>query len=309
MENTAREFFNRQLAAWPMAQANFDALKNVEVKELGELGLMPFKVQYNPARRVSSAAKVDAASLKARKCFLCEENRPFEQFSEDLHGYELLINPFPIFPIHFTIPHRSHTPQRIAGRIEDMCMIARDLPGMTVFYNGPKCGASAPDHFHFQAGNTDFLTLPSLIDRFGEVAERGESARLWTLHGLPLAVAIIDGYDISEIAELFNALYEALPADEETMEPMLNILCYVPENAPEDYVRLLVIPRKKHRPSCYGTDAGDCLLISPASVDMGGVFITPREEDFHRVNGDIIRNILEEVCLSPNELETIIEKI
>lgn len=305
----AEDFFRRQLEQWPMAAGNFAALDGVEVKDFPKVGLLDMKVQFNPARRVSSAAKVDAASLKARKCFLCGENRPGEQISEPWGRYEILINPFPIFPRHLTIPDTSHTDQRIEGRIEDMCRLALKLKGMTVFYNGPRCGASAPDHMHFQAGNTDFLPLPALLDSFGEIEEKGEPARLWTLPGLPMGVAVIDGYDTAEIAALFDALYKVLPPAQEGGEPMMNILCYAPENAPEGYVRLVVIPRKKHRPDFYGTEGEDCWLISPASVDMGGVFITPREEDFTRINADVLRQILAEVCMSPAEVDKLIEKI
>ncbi len=303
------EFFTRQLALWPMASNNFSALEGVEVKEVPVGGLPEMKVQFNPARRVSSAAKVDAASLQARKCFLCAANRPAEQISEAWGRYEILINPFPIFPRHLTIPDTAHTDQRIAGRIEDMCRLALKLRGMTVFYNGPRCGASAPDHMHFQAGNTDFLPLTSKLDSCGEPVGKGEAARLWTLPGLPMGVAVIDGCDTAEIAGVFDALYAVLPLPAEGEEPMMNVLCYAPEGAPEGMVRLVVIPRKQHRPSFYGTEGDDCWLISPASVDMGGVFITPREEDFRRITPEILEKILGEVCYSASEVVNIIENL
>lgn len=305
----AEEFFLRQLELWPMAKANFEALEGVEVKTFPGVGLLDMKVQFNPARRVSSAAKVDAASLKARKCFLCGENRPGEQISQDWGRYEILINPFPIFPRHLTIPDRSHTDQRIAGRVEDMCRLALELEGMTVFYNGPRCGASAPDHMHFQAGNTDFLPLPGLIDSLGEAPEKSEGTRIWTVKGLPMGVAVIEGYDPKEIASVFDAFYAALPVPAEGEEPMMNILCYTPAGGPAGLVRLVVIPRKQHRPSFYGTEGEDCWLISPASVDMGGVFITPREEDFARIDAETLKKILDEVCMTPAEVEKLIDKL
>ncbi len=302
-------FVERQLAQWPLASENFRALDSVEVKEFPGVGLLDMKVQFNPARRVSSAAKVDSASLKARKCFLCGENRPAEQISEPWGRYEILINPFPIFPRHLTIPDTSHTDQRIEGRVEDMCGLARKLKGMTVFYNGPRCGASAPDHMHFQAGNSDFLPLPGLLDRILDTPEKGEASRISVPAGLPMGVAVIEGYDAKEIASVFDSLYRVLPVPAAGEEPMMNLLCYEPADGPEGLVRLVVIPRKKHRPDFYGTEGDSCWLISPASVDMGGVFITPREEDFARIDATILKGILEEVCRSPREVEELVDKL
>ena len=158
------EFFDRQLQVWDTARNNFEALKNVKVKEFNVDGTT-IKVQFNPGRIVSSAAKVDAKSLKERKCFLCAANRPAVQegiaWGDD---YTILINPFPIFPRHLTIPCNEHVDQLIKGRIADMMNLSRDLEGFTLFYNGPKCGASAPDHRHFQAGNRG-LTPPDGVGR------------------------------------------------------------------------------------------------------------------------------------------------
>lgn len=154
----AAAFITAQRAEWPLAARNFDALDGVEVRSIAMPG-MDIKVQFNPARIVSSGAKVDARSLAERPCFLCGKNRPAEQRGIDWRGYTVLVNPFPIFPRHLTIPAVGHTPQRIQGRVADMLALAAELPGYTVFYNGPRCGASAPDHMHFQAGNSDFLPI------------------------------------------------------------------------------------------------------------------------------------------------------
>lgn len=314
---TPEAFLDAQLEAWPMARNNFEALKGVETRTIEMPGLMDIKVQFNPARRVSSAAKVDAASLRERKCFLCAANRPQEQMLMPWQGkdaaYEVLINPFPIFPRHFTIPDTGHVRQNIAGRIEDMCSLAQEMPGLTLFYNGPRCGASAPDHMHFQAGNTDFLPLPGVLDSVAEPMEAGASARIWTVAGLPLGVAVIDSFNPADSAELFDAFVAQLPrGDEEcAFEPMMNILCYVPADAPAGLTRLVVIPRKAHRPEFYSTESlpPQGWLISPASVDMGGVFITPREEDFRAIDASTIRKILDELCYTPAEVDALIEKI
>ena len=288
-------FINAQLAEWPLAAANFKALENVEVKEIDMPG-MPMKVQFNPARIVSSGAKVDAASLKARKCFLCDANRPSEQRGIAWGGrYTILVNPFPIFPRHLTIPDNSHTLQLIKGRIADMARLVSELSGYTVFYNGPKCGASAPDHMHFQAGNSDFLTIGDAVENaeLQTIAE-ADGAILSLAAGLPLNVFVIDSTSAESAEIIFDRLYEALPVGEGDTEPMMNVLCY----ATAAGVRTLVVPRKKHRPSFYGTEGSECMLLSPASVDMGGVFITPRREDFERLDSDIIRRVFDELCLS-----------
>ncbi len=294
-------FFASQLAAWPMAAANFEALSGVKVKELDVDG-MSFKVQFNPARIASSSAKVDKASLTARPCFLCEKNRPEVQTGIDWKDrYTILINPFPIFRRHLTIPDRTHTDQRIAGRMADMMDLAAELEDYTVFYNGPRCGATAPDHMHFQAGNSDFLTIAGALENteLQTIVSDGDTT-LYLADRLPVKVFVLDAADHKAGERLFAKLLAAMPVPEGETEPMLNILCY-PTPAGE---RAVIVPRKRHRPSFYGTE-GDCMLISPASVDVGGVFITPRPEDFERFTSDTIRTILGEVCLSTEEINRI----
>lgn len=289
------EFIADQLAQWPMAAANFAALENVKVKEIVTPEGFRIKVQFNPGRIVSSAAKVDAASLKERPCFLCGANRPKEQFGLERGDYEILINPYPIFPRHLTIPVVQHVPQRIKGRITDMYHIAMELRGYTVFYNGPRCGASAPDHCHFQAGNSDFLPVTDALADF-----HPEPSKLTVPDNIPWGVIVFDVASADEANRLFNRVYRSLPAVEGE-EPMLNVLCYA---LGDDLCRFVVIPRKKHRPSFYGTGDGQ-MVISPASVDFGGTFITPREEDFERLDADLISKIVAELCYTPAEAKKI----
>lgn len=300
------ELFARQFEAWPMAKSNFDALKGVEVKEF-DLDGLHIKVQFNPARMVSSAAKVDKASLAARKCFLCAENRPDVQEGIDWNDrYTVLINPFPIFPRHLTIPDKGHVDQLIDSRIADMAALASTLDGYTVFYNGPRCGASAPDHMHFQAGNSDFLTLGDALEdtELETVATEGDST-LALADKLPLKVFVIDADSPEDAQKLFGRLYAALPEGEDSPEPMMNILAYATPKG----VRIVVIPRKRHRPSFYGTEGEGKMVISPASVDMGGVFITPRPEDFAAFDAGLARRIYDELCLSSDEARAIAEKV
>jgi hypothetical protein len=297
--------FDKQLAEWPMAGNNYAALKDVKVRSCMVDGI-PLHMQFNPARVVSSSAKVDAKSLSERKCFLCAENRPPEQRSIKWGRYSVLVNPYPIFGRHLTIADRVHTPQRIAGRMADMVRLAQELCGYTVFYNGPKCGASAPDHMHFQAGSMDFLVLPSMVldNKRKTVLEFGGDS-LSVVDSLPMRFFVIEA-DTPEAAEkFFDALYEALPVQPGDDEPMMNILSFDMPNA--TYV--VVVPRKRHRPSFYGTEGDDTMLFSPASVDMGGLFVMPREKDYNRMNRDLARRVYSEVCLSADEINDIVERI
>lgn len=300
------KLIEQQLVVWQTPRDNYAALQNVEVKEF-KVKRSTIKVQFNPARIVSSAAKVDNKSLKERKCFLCSANRP--EVQEGIawgENYTILINPFPIFPKHLTIPCNDHTDQRILARIGDMMAIAKDLPGFTLFYNGPKCGASAPDHMHFQAGNRGFLGFETdylAADKKEVISNAG--ATLSLLSGLANAAFLIEAVEIDAATELFVTLYNALEIPEGEEEPMLNILCW----SEEGKWKVAVFPRRKHRPACYSAEGDANILISPASVDMGGVFITPLEKDFKKITADDLEQILDEVCLDQSGVEKILNNL
>lgn len=294
-----------QIEEWPQAAAGFGALQSVQTRDIPVAG-MGVRVQFNPARMVSTGAKIDAASVKARKCFLCETNRPDAQRGIKWGcNYTLLVNPFPIFTRHLTIPDNNHTPQMIKGRIGDMLQLSIDLEGYTIFYNGPKCGASAPDHMHFQAGNSDFLPIWDAIERDSPktLAKEG-GATICRSVGLPLNVFIIEGNNPHDCEVLFDRLYAALPQRVDETEPMMNILC----RATAGRIQVVVIPRKKHRPSFYGTGEG-CMVLSPASVDLGGVFITPRPEDYANLDSSTILKVYDELCLSRDEIKEITKRL
>ena len=300
------KLLEQQLVVWQTPRDNYAALQNVEVKEF-KVKRSTIKVQFNPARIVSSAAKVDNKSLKERKCFLCAANRP--EVQEGIawgENYTILINPFPIFPKHLTIPCNDYTDQRILARIGDMMAIAKDLPGFTLFYNGPKCGASASDHMHFQAGNRGFLGFETdylKADKKEVVSNAG--ATLSLLSGLANAAFLIEAVEIDAATELFVTLYNALEIPEGEEEPMLNILCW----SEEGKWKVAVFPRRKHRPACYSAEDDANILISPASVDMGGVFITPLEKDFKKITADDLEQILDEVCLDQSGVEKILNNL
>ena len=286
---------DRQLAGWPEAARRYRDLREVQTKEI-TIGGMPVRVQYNPARAVSTMARTDAASIAARPCFLCRGNRPQQQEALPFEGcdgrrYEILVNPFPIFPEHFTIPAVDHVPQRIAGRFPDMLRLAEAFPDMTVFYNGPESGASAPDHFHFQMGCKGFLPVETHFGLLGPktVMRPGAAAIALTSAYIP-GLPVITAPDAESAEAAFLRVLRSLPVSPRTGEPQLNILCW----REQDIFRVLVIPRKAHRPSCYYAPEGEAVRISPASVDLGGVFIVPVDEDFRRTDAGVLQNIIRE---------------
>ncbi|PKO98098.1 MAG: DUF4922 domain-containing protein [Bacteroidetes bacterium HGW-Bacteroidetes-8] len=304
--------FDEQLACWEQAGSNYKALERVLVKSVDVDGF-PFKVQFNPARITSSAAKVDAKSISERKCFLCKENRPAIQKGLDFinnldraNPYTVLINPFPIFPRHLTIPLLAHTDQLISGRFDAMLNLAKVLEGYTLFYNGPKCGASAPDHFHFQAGNRGFLPIESeLADISREDIFTSDKSRVSLVKSIFNGLIAIESTSTVEANTLFEKILSTLEIKEGEREPMVNILCWYDKQV---YTTLLYI-RSKHRPSHYFAEGEANILLSPASVDLGGVLITPLEKDFEKIDQNHIREIMNEICISASESIAIVNKI
>ncbi|MDM8004513.1 MAG: DUF4922 domain-containing protein [Bacteroidota bacterium] len=303
-----RELFDDQFRDWALARDNYRQLDDVMVRNVTFPGYK-ISVQFNPGRITSSAARVDAKSIEARPCFLCEKNRPAEQRGIPLEGdYIILINPFPIFRRHLTIVSGSHTPQRIAGNFGTMLALARSLPEYVVFYNGPQCGASAPDHLHFQAGNRGFLPIekdvanPHLCQR----TEQAGNTELWHWSGYGRGIMTLMGSDSRELEAAFNRFLKRFGlARPGRPEPMVNILAYHDKGS----WTVHFIPRKVHRPSCYFAEGDERILLSPASVDLGGVFITPRGEDFNKIKPEHIRTILDEVCLGEDELKNLTRNI
>lgn len=306
MNQTIHNLLTEQLSSWETARDNYAALSGVQVKELNVNGI-PYKVQFNPARIVSSGAKVDAKSIKERKCFLCPANLPTVQKGIPFGGhYNILVNPFPIFPRHLTIPETEHVDQRIAPRFGDMLELAKALTEYTIFYNGPKCGASAPDHAHFQAGNKGFMPIEK--DWHGQIAGKIAdygSAALWYLNDTPRTTLVIESPSKADTAALFDIIYRSLDVKPDETEPMMNVLAQYEA----DRWTVFIFPRAKHRPACYTAEGEARLLSSPASVDMGGVFITPVEKDFQKITAEDVAQILSEVCLSDEDFRRIRQEI
>lgn len=302
----ARELLARQLAVWELARTNYEALKKVETKEFMFDGF-PVRVQFNPARIQSSAAKVDAKSIQERKCFLCPQNLPEVQEGVDYKGkYQLLVNPFPIFPEHFTIPAYEHVDQLILNRYGDMLDIARELDEYTLFYNGPKCGASAPDHVHFQAGNQGFLPIEKDVHNVSkDIVHEGNGIVVYTINNYLRNGLFIEATNKELAVQFFRRLYLLLDIPEGEKEPMMNVLAWYANHTWYS----CVIPRAKHRPACFSAEGDANILLSPASVDMGGVFITPLEKDFKKITADDIEQILKEVCIDDAKMQEIVTKL
>lgn len=299
-------FFESQLAEWELARRNFEALRRVETRTF-DLDGFSIRVQFNPARIVSSTAKVDAVSVIARKCFLCAENQPPEQRGLPWgDGYRVLVNPYPIFARHFTIPAAEHVPQSIADRYGDMLVLARRFDRMVVFYNGPRCGASAPDHAHFQAVGKGVMPLESEIGRFAtEKVFEVSGAAAYAVRNYLRGGFAIRSADASAAVACFGKLYEALEVLPADAEPMMNVLTWYGS----DGWTSCVFPRTKHRPACFYGEGAAHLLVSPASVDLAGVMIVPRRDDFVKITAENIRAIFNEVCIDDSALRRIVGKL
>lgn len=300
IKEQVNELFEQQLSVWEMARNNFEGLKTVQIREFDFDGF-GVKVQFNPARMVSSGAKVDAKTIAQRKCFLCVANRPEVQRGIEWRDYDILINPFPIFPRHLTIPRREHVDQQLVPYISDMFDLARELPDFVVFYNGPKCGASAPDHMHFQAGNADFL--PLVGDYFNLKADGKctmhnaqftiDGVDVYTIDNYLREVYCIESCDRDALCQAFMKLYNSW-VKEEGVEPMMNVVCLYREGK----WYLFVIPRGAFRPWQYTAEGDKQLLVSPATVEVSGLFITPVKEHFERITKEDVVDILSQCTIN-----------
>jgi ATP adenylyltransferase/5',5'''-P-1,P-4-tetraphosphate phosphorylase II len=266
-------------------------------------------IQFNPERIVSSAAKVDARSIETRPCFLCQKNLPPQQRGLLIDDqYIVLVNPFPIFPEHLTIPNILHTDQRILGNFGSMLDLAAHLDDFIIFYNGPKCGASAPDHLHFQAGNKGFLPIEN--DFTNEKCCR----KVRSIGGVTIShwpdyqrgVISLKSADKVGLIVCFNYIYSKLQnIQPDEAEPMLNILASVDQG---EWI-IHIFPRTLHRPTQYFETGDKQIVLSPASVDMGGVLITPREEDFIKITEEDVKDIFRQVCLEPGAVLNLINQL
>lgn len=309
LSDQATALLEQQKTVWRALREGYASLKDVIVKEI-QLDGFPVKMQYNPKRLTSSTAEIDAESLRKRECFLCPYNLPKEQKGL-LYRQEYLIlgNPAPIFDRHLTIAHVEHRDQRISGNYELMLELARDLSeGFSILYNGPKCGASAPDHLHFQAGTKWAIPIEqqsqTLEPRFKNLVVRDENTEISSIKDYRRNVIIIRSRDENCMAGWFDKILNAL-ADAEQEEPMINLITTYHD--PE--WTTFLFPRAKHRPAYYFAEGEARLIISPASIDMGGLIITPLEKDFQKVDKNIVREIYAEVTLSSDKFSKLLSEM
>ena len=305
-DSSISRFFNRQLEMWEDARHRFRDLKHVEVRQLSD----QLKVQFNPARIVSTGAKIDKHTLGERPCFLCERNRPKEQMTKQIDDhFQLLVNPFPILPVHFTIPATKHQPQSIYRHYGEMHRLLSLHSELMVFYNGPKCGASAPDHLHFQAGTSGVLPLQTNWQRLSrsltDVISLNDEEKISVLSDflVPAFVIISKSEDSDE--ELFHRLYRSMPMRGDESEPMMNIIAW---RKGDEFISV-VIPREKHRPDAYFAEGEAQMMVSPGALDMAGLIITPREEDFSKINLDKATALLRECGISAEKMEAIVSNL
>ncbi len=305
-DSSISRFFNRQLEMWKDARHRFRDLKHVEVRQLSD----QLKVQFNPARIVSTGAKIDKHTLGERPCFLCERNRPKEQMTKQIDDhFQLLVNPFPILPVHFTIPATKHQPQSIYRHYGEMHRLLSLHSELMVFYNGPKCGASAPDHLHFQAGTSGVLPLQTNWQRLSrnltDVISLTDEEKISVLRDflVPAFVIISKSEDSDE--ELFHRLYRSMPMRGDESEPMMNIIAW---RKGDEFISV-VIPREKHRPDAYFAEGEAQMMVSPGALDMAGLIITPREEDFSKINLDKATALLRECGISAEKMEAIVSNL
>ena len=305
-DSSISRFFNRQMEKWADARHRFRDLKHVETHQLSD----QLKVQWNPARIVSTGAKIDKKTLGDRPCFLCDKNRPKEQISKQIdERFLLLVNPFPILPIHFTIPARKHQPQSIYKNYGEMHRFLSLHSELMVFYNGPKCGASAPDHLHFQAGTSGILPLQANWQRLSrnltDIISLNDDEKIALIHDFVVPAFVIISKSEDSDEALFHRLYKSMPVRGDETEPMMNIIAW---RKGDEYISV-VIPREKHRPEAYFAEGDAQMMVSPGALDMSGLIITPREEDFRKLTEESASAILQECGVSMDKMNSIITKL
>ena len=328
--------FRKQLDSWPQLKQTFESLEeDVKTKRLKDKWYYDLAVQWNPKRMVSTGAKTDKATLTRRPCFLCDCNRPVEQLSMPFgQGFQALANPFPILPRHLTLSTVRHTPQRFQALFGIMCAAIRNLsPDSVVFYNGPRCGASAPDHAHLQAGCGDDLPIVRDWYKYEPLLEpvyvlptedkprlRGR-AMIARVRGYVCPAFAVIYNETSQAAQLVPLLLHSLPPSTEAAgEADFNAVGWCKRRVYDEFPFpsagfaqtpgiILFFPRRKHRPDCYYAQGDAQTMVSPGAIDMSGLIITPRKEDFKKMTHALAHSILQEVAISENQADEVAARI
>lgn len=317
-QSRIHKFVGDQLSGWPLACDNFRALKNVRVREM-DAGGLKVRLQFNPARMISSVAKLSKEDIAGRRCFLCRENRPPEQIMLKFEGrkgkkYHILVNPYPIFPEHLVIASDRHTDQSIWHRYVDMLDLARKYDGFTFFYNGPHSGASAPDHHHFQAAPKGLIPLQEDVDGLLDKGLQDDAlipvasvrdARLYHYRRFTTGVFVVASETAKSAAKMFYRLLDCADMPEGESEPLFNLFSYWTGSE----FRSIVVFRSRHRSHHYFSDGPDHLTMSPGCADMGGVFIVPVKEEYDKIDGHLLNEMIAEVSIDKATEEKVLNRL
>jgi ATP adenylyltransferase/5',5'''-P-1,P-4-tetraphosphate phosphorylase II len=308
LNEQAKSLVLQQKATWETAGKNYEAINLVQNKTF-DFGHFNIITQFNPGRIRSSAAKTDAKSISERPCFLCLKNLPAVQKGILFQNkYLILTNPYPIFPVHLTISKIAHTPQEILPYFSDLLELSHNLNDFTVFYNGPKCGASAPDHFHFQAVIKNSLPIENefnvLENKYSETLFQNERLKIIAFENYLRRFIAIVSDDKMQIEKNFQQIYQNLET-RSGEEPMMNILCSFHDGK----WRIIIFPREKQRPSHFFKTDEKQITVSPAAVEMGGVLVLPEEEDFKKITKEEIEEIYGEVTINESKFKNLVTRL
>jgi hypothetical protein len=301
LSDLACKLLQQQKNTWPELGKAYADLKHLQSRTI-DCGNFYVTVQYNPRRIRSTGASVDPETLQTRNCFLCHSELPPNQRAILYRGtYLLLCNPAPIFHEHFTIAHLEHIPQAIDGHVTEFLLLAEDVTSrLIVSYNGPRCGASAPGHLHFQAMTAALLPVENDITRpeLRKEIWQNNGTRLLRISGIGREIWVLEGFDPISANSSAHLILSAIgqcigPVGDPLIEPMMNIIGVKTESM----WKIIFFPRRKHRPDAFYREGKERIVISPAAVEMGGILIAPLERDFERLNAAMVRDIYEEVSL------------
>ncbi len=312
-DSSLADLYEEQMKLWPLAKTNHEALNQLQTRTLDE----NISLQFNPCRSISTGAKTEASAIAKRPCFLCDANRPKEQISlKTSWNFKTLVNPYPIMPYHFTVVSSYHMPQTLSDCLIEMVDYTNKTEEYTFIYNGAKSGASAPDHAHFQAFKGElpiFEAVKNSLKNHYPIRPT-EAMREWRTHLYALTDTLVPMFVITDssnfmVEQICNYILQCLPVAEGEAEPRLNVISKKIQSKRSRFNCYIIIPRSKHRPDCYGTEREDQVMVSPGAIDMGGLIITPREEDFNKITLDKARSILQEVAISKEDMEKAVKKL
>ena len=314
LEAYVAALIDQQYDAWPLFQEGRDSFSRIETKRV-QVGESEVVIQHNPRRSRSTGASVDKQAVEKRPCFLCAENLPAEEKGIAYGDLVILCNPFPVLDQHLSIVHRQHIPQQIDGNVETLVSLAHDLgSSYFVLYNGPECGASAPDHLHFQACSRELLPVeehlfedePVMSEDCGYCEETARNTfEMFTLGGCGRSIVVFRGGNSDEVAHWVYEVIGELAQQQDREEPLINIVCtYDPK-----MWTVYLFPRSKHRPASFFAQGEDRLVVSPGAIDMAGVVVVPEREHYEKIDGPRMASIFSEVSMNGEVVNDLIDGI